>query len=293
MRLSVDFDDTIVKEKYPDVGRLKIGAKFALNKLHKYHKILINTCRKGEALEKTGEFLDNKNIKYDRINENDPILIYFFGDESRKISADYYIDDKNFFGIHNLLFVWLWFTIKRFLSFRWLKRKPLVIALVGESGSGKTTLSNYLYDSLGINPIYSYTERPKRSPTESGHIFLTPERYSGLNHHDLLASTNYGGFRYCSLFSDLEKTNTYVVDENGLQDLERFAGVYYKLVSIRLWRTQQAREKSGISYERMKRDENMFNRKLTTFDYAIISEDLDDVKEQAKEIAIHEKQIIL
>lgn len=289
-RLAIDFDDTIVTEAYPNVGRLKFGAKFALNNLHKHHKILINTCRNSQPLENAKEFLHENNIKYDEINENDPTLIYFFRDESRKISADYYIDDKNFFGIHNLLFVWLWFTLKRWFSFSNWKKKPLVFAIVGESGTGKTTLSDHLWETLRINPIYSYTERPKRTPRESGHIFLTPERFSGLNHHDLLASTIYNNFRYCSLFSDLEKVNTYVVDENGLKDLERFKGTYYNLVSIRLWRTQHARQRSGVQFNRMKRDEGRFNRGLNSFDHTIIDEDLSDMINQGTRIIRNEEQ---
>ena len=61
-------------------------------------------------------------------------------------------------------------------------------------------------------------------------------------------------------------------------------GTYYDLVSIRLWRTQHAREQSGVDYDRMKRDEGRFNRNLTTFDYVIIDESLDNMNERGEQI---------
>ena len=137
---------------------------------------------------------------------------------------------------------------------------------------------------MGINPVLSYTERLKRYPHEGGHLFLTPERFNRLDYTQLLATTIFNDFRYCTLYSDLKSVNTYVIDENGLEDLERFDGIYYDLVSIRLWRTQHAREQSGVDYDRMKRDEGRFNRNLTTFDYVIIDESLDNMNERGEQI---------
>lgn len=57
-------------------------------------RIILNSCRTGEALEKAVQFCKENGLEFDRVNENLPELIEAYGEDSRKISADYYIDDK-------------------------------------------------------------------------------------------------------------------------------------------------------------------------------------------------------
>ena len=46
--LSIDFDNTIVEEFYPDIGPLRDNAKEVINSLYNQgHTIIINSCRSG------------------------------------------------------------------------------------------------------------------------------------------------------------------------------------------------------------------------------------------------------
>lgn len=56
---------------------------------------ILYTCRHNKELEEAIEYLQNKhNIVFNYVNENVSELIQKYGD-TRKIYADYYIDDKN------------------------------------------------------------------------------------------------------------------------------------------------------------------------------------------------------
>lgn len=56
---------------------------------------ILNTLRKGAELQQAVSYLKMVwDIEFDYVNENDKNLIAKYGD-SRKIAADYYIDDKN------------------------------------------------------------------------------------------------------------------------------------------------------------------------------------------------------
>ena len=96
-RIAIDFDDTIVESNFPNIIRLKEGAKEVINKWYEDGKmIIINSCRSGEHFDGMCRFLVNNGIKFHLANQNDPVLIDFFGTDCRKISADIYIDDKKF-----------------------------------------------------------------------------------------------------------------------------------------------------------------------------------------------------
>ena len=94
--IAIDFDGTIVEENYPLIGELREGADKYINKLHNEgHTIIIHTCRSGVYAREAFRFLVDKEIEFDYFNENDPRLIEMYDNDSRKISADLYIDDKN------------------------------------------------------------------------------------------------------------------------------------------------------------------------------------------------------
>lgn len=100
MRIAIDFDGTIVEEKFPDIGKLKPNARDVIRKLKmKGHSIIINTCRAGIEEGDVYEFMINESIPFDYINCNRPEDILFFGQDCRKISADLYIDDKQIGGL--------------------------------------------------------------------------------------------------------------------------------------------------------------------------------------------------
>ena len=52
------------------------------------------TCRADEALQKAVEFCKVHGLEFDAVNDNLEELKQLYGNNSRKISADLYIDDK-------------------------------------------------------------------------------------------------------------------------------------------------------------------------------------------------------
>lgn len=98
MIISIDFDGVIVEDKYPNIGKIKEGAKEVINELYQNNLLILNTCRTNHHLQEAKSFLIHNNIPFHHINENAPTLIAKYGGDTRKISADVYIDDKNLGG---------------------------------------------------------------------------------------------------------------------------------------------------------------------------------------------------
>lgn len=92
---AVDFDKTISMATWPDVGEPNMKlVEFLKNQKAAGSRIILNTCRAGKPLEDAIKFCDELGLVFDCINENLPELIEAYGEDSRKISADYYIDDR-------------------------------------------------------------------------------------------------------------------------------------------------------------------------------------------------------
>lgn len=59
------------------------------------HKIILWTSRAGADLENAVEWCRVQGLVFDAVNEPLPEQIKRWGNDTRKIYADYYIDDKN------------------------------------------------------------------------------------------------------------------------------------------------------------------------------------------------------
>ena len=80
--IAVDFDGTIVTNKYPDIGYLKRNAKKVINELFDAgHEIIINSCRQGREECEMVEFLLDNEIKFDEVNQNLCYRIEEYGNE--------------------------------------------------------------------------------------------------------------------------------------------------------------------------------------------------------------------
>ena len=250
--IAIDFDGTIVTNKYPDIGYLKRNAKKVINELFDAgHEIIINSCRQGKEEQDMIDFLKQMGIKYSAVNENLCYRIEEYNNDCRKIGADVYIDDKAYpCNIMN------WNEIYRFIT-RKANRKPLIICIVGESGSGKTTIAEYIEREHGIKMMESYTDRPMRYPGETGHTFVTKEEFDTFSHDDMIAYTEFGGHRYCCLKKDVLDFNTYVIDERGLIYLIQNFGEVYNIKCIRVYADLSTRIKR-VGKERVERDKGMF-----------------------------------
>ena len=99
MIIAIDFDGTISRGKFPAIDGLQPYAVDTINALYDAgHYLIINTCRSGEQLLEAINFMLEQGIKFHRVNDNHPDQTALYKNNSRKIYAHQYIDDKNLGG---------------------------------------------------------------------------------------------------------------------------------------------------------------------------------------------------
>lgn len=92
---AVDFDGTLSFGKWPDVGEPNTSLfEYLIQKQKEGARIILYTCRTREALKTAVSFCRKQGLEFDAVNENLPELVDLYGEDTRKIEADIYIDDK-------------------------------------------------------------------------------------------------------------------------------------------------------------------------------------------------------
>lgn len=100
MIIAIDFDGTICRGKYPNIDGEQPYAKQTIEQLKADgHYIIINTCRSGKQLLEAINWLLQQGIPFDRVNDNEPTNVALYGNNSRKVYAHIYIDDKQVGGL--------------------------------------------------------------------------------------------------------------------------------------------------------------------------------------------------
>ena len=113
MTIAVDFDGTIVEHRYPRIGKEK---PFAIDTLRKLaadgHRIILWTSREGELLEEAVNFCRQRGLTFYAVNSNCPEGSLFAASrqQTTKVAADIYIDDRNLGGLPD------WGTIYEMIS---------------------------------------------------------------------------------------------------------------------------------------------------------------------------------
>lgn len=111
MTIAVDFDGTIVENKYPQIGK---EIPFAISTLKKLqtdgHLLILWTVREGKYLEEAIAFCRQRGIEFYAVNRNYPeetdnSIIHY-----RKVDADVFIDDRNVGGLPD------WDTIYKMIT---------------------------------------------------------------------------------------------------------------------------------------------------------------------------------
>jgi hydroxymethylpyrimidine pyrophosphatase-like HAD family hydrolase len=98
LTIAIDFDGTIVENRYPKIGKPLLFAIETLTKLQEEgHQLILWTYRTGPELQEAIEFCNNKGIYFFAVNRSYPEE-KFDNTLSRKILADIFIDDRNFGG---------------------------------------------------------------------------------------------------------------------------------------------------------------------------------------------------
>ena len=112
MVIAVDFDGTIVENKYPEIGQERPFAIETLKMLiADRHRVVLWTCREGELLDQALEWCRERGVEFYAVNrdypeettDNNPHF-------SRKLKVDVFIDDRNLGGLPD------WGTIYRMIK---------------------------------------------------------------------------------------------------------------------------------------------------------------------------------
>jgi hypothetical protein len=100
MIIAIDFDGTLHTGKWPGIG---IPAPYAIDVMRRLkadgHYLIIWTCREGLQQTEMINWLLEKGIPFDRINEHKPGSAELYGYRARKVYAHVYIDDKQVGGL--------------------------------------------------------------------------------------------------------------------------------------------------------------------------------------------------
>lgn len=100
MVIAVDFDGTLCKHRFPEIGEIEVKHQRVIDFLKRSKQqgavIILWTCRENlderNYLDEAVTWCKNNNIPIDYVNEYP--MPAFSGFASRKVCADIYIDDK-------------------------------------------------------------------------------------------------------------------------------------------------------------------------------------------------------
>ncbi len=106
MIIAIDFDGTIVKHCYPEIGE---EIPFAIETLKLIqselkHILILWTVREGKLLEEAVDFCKERGVIFYAVNSNNPDDKAGAG--PRKLMADMFIDDRNFGGVPDWGFIY-------------------------------------------------------------------------------------------------------------------------------------------------------------------------------------------
>lgn len=92
---AVDFDGTLAESVWPGIGKPnRTLISHLIKRRNEGNKVILWTCRCGDRLEEAVTWCSYHGMNFDAVNENLPEMVEFYGNDSRKIFADVYIDDK-------------------------------------------------------------------------------------------------------------------------------------------------------------------------------------------------------
>ena len=113
MVIAVDFDGTIVENRYPEIGHERPFATETLRMLAKdKHQLILWSCREGKLLDDAVAWCRERGVEFWAVNKDYPEEeetknSYF----SRKIKADMFIDDRQVGGLPD------WGTVYQMIKF--------------------------------------------------------------------------------------------------------------------------------------------------------------------------------
>jgi hypothetical protein len=98
MIIAVDFDGTIVENRYPEIGHEQPFAVETLVRLQQegQHQLILWTSREGDLLDEAVAWCRKHGLVFYAVNQSNPEEEE---QEPRKLVADLFIDDRNLGGL--------------------------------------------------------------------------------------------------------------------------------------------------------------------------------------------------
>lgn len=96
MIYAIDFDGTLCRDKWPEIGEPNVKLIQRLIHLKKQgNELILWTMREGETLNNAVEWCKERGLTFDAVNDNLDCLKTQYNNNPRKVFADVYIDDRN------------------------------------------------------------------------------------------------------------------------------------------------------------------------------------------------------
>lgn len=109
--VAVDFDGTLVEDSFPEIGK-PYTEMFDIMKYLRSSGVKVilwtsrNFHRNRDLLEEAIQFCKEQGLEFDAINENVREVQELTGEDTRKVYADLYVDDKSIHSLQSPLY-WL------------------------------------------------------------------------------------------------------------------------------------------------------------------------------------------
>lgn len=95
--VAIDGDGTLWKDEYPDIGKIHTKTVEYVKYLRRLGaKLIFWTCREGKDLEKALETCKELDLEFDAVNDNIKEVKEKYSNNSRKVFANMYLDDRCF-----------------------------------------------------------------------------------------------------------------------------------------------------------------------------------------------------
>lgn len=100
-KIAVDFDGTIVEHRYPEIGEEIPFATETLRMLiEEHHQLILWSVREGKLLQDAVDWCHERGVDFWAVNRDYPEEKMENNNHwSRKLKADYFIDDRNIGGL--------------------------------------------------------------------------------------------------------------------------------------------------------------------------------------------------
>ena len=121
--------------------------------------------------------------------------------------------------------------------------KPLKFLFIGRTASGKSSIAKAVCEKMGLTQVVSYTTRPMRKSEKNGadHIFISDEDVAQYE-SDIAAYTEINGYKYFTTYDVIDKSDIYVIDPIGVDNLKIKCGDRYEFIEIYIRTPQKLAE---------------------------------------------------